>query len=482
MKKNKWILVAIILGSIVLIILFTILLWIIFVNLYVVLFSKIDSKIASELGGFIAGFIGIFWTAAGVILIYVTFNEQRKLSEKQQFESAFFNLISTYHNIVSNTKGIVLGRERIGRGLFSYVLRDLKHNIGLDQFYESICENDSIPEIKSFLKQCGIDKNSNTSVKDPKLEIRNHIETIELPPHSEEFIIALYEFIYKKHHSNLGHYFSFIYNIFKFTIEERAKYGDEKRYINLIQAQMSNDELALLFYNALSKYGKKSTGESTFYNWLNEYSFFENLDENSLIDRSHHKYYLTLFKFLNDEEKKEKHKYSKLNQFTDISFQSKKNIENSTLKKEDKMAINISDRYKLIFEEHHFASNFRIKIIQGWCLIYSALGAAFIWVQSEPKEISWIISLAACLVTILMWIADIRNRSGLIASKRAGNAIEISEDANIPIEQRFFARIQTKEKLINKLTQSLAIDIFAIIMIISLIIATILLIANKGNI
>jgi hypothetical protein len=39
------------------------------------------------------------------------------------------------------------------------------------------------------------------------------------------------------------------------------------------------------------------------------------------------------------------------------------------------MPIEITDRYKLIFEEHHYASDFRVKIIQGWRLFYGAFAA-----------------------------------------------------------------------------------------------------------
>ena len=52
------------------------------------------------------------------------------------------------------------------------------------------------------------------------------------------------------------------------------------------------------------------------------------------------------------------------------------------------MPIDISERYKLIFEEHHYASDFRVKIFQRWCVIYAALAAAFAWVHSASKAVS----------------------------------------------------------------------------------------------
>lgn len=148
--------------------------------------------------------------------------------------------------------------------------------------------------------------------------------------------------------------------------------------------------------------------------------------------------------------------------------------------KEFDTPIDIKDRYKLIFDEHHYASDLRVKIFQGWCVIYAAIAAAFVWVQLNLKPLSWVVTGIAILVTVLMWVADIRHRSGLRASKDVGSEIERDPDASIPENQRFFARVVPETFLEKALTHSRAIDYFSIITIVALTLATVYLWCSKG--
>jgi len=309
LKNISWILIAKILGAIGLIILIASLLWIIFDYNYFGWFLRINSKTASELGGFISGFVGIFWTAAGVILIYATFNKQRELNDKQQFETAFFNLLSTYHNLVQNTSDNIdknndgNKQDFNGREFISAVLNEIKSGLSSTSFKIHLSRNTSIPEIKQFHKTLGKTEKNMEMLPKPEFEIDDMISKFESTDVSKEFIIAQYDYFYNKHQAKLGHIFRFLYNIFKFTIHERNRYNDQKRYIDLIQAQLSSDELALLFYNALSKNAKSSEGELRFYNWLENFNFFENIDKNSLLKKGHANFYpKTRFKFLDNND------------------------------------------------------------------------------------------------------------------------------------------------------------------------------------
>jgi hypothetical protein len=125
----------------------------------------------------------------------------------------------------------------------------------------------------------------------------------------------------------------------------------------------------------------------------------------------------------------------------------------------------IGDRYKLIFEEHHYASDFRAKIIQAWCLFYAALAAGLGWTQANAnaKPVSWILTAFAFVITLFMWAADFRHRTALTYSKRIGMAIEESDEAGIPENQRFFTLIKSRW-----LTHSLTIDMLTGLMLRSL--------------
>ena len=145
------------------------------------------------------------------------------------------------------------------------------------------------------------------------------------------------------------------------------------------------------------------------------------------------------------------------------------------------MPIDIAERYKLIFAEHHYASDFRVKIFTGWCAMYAALAAGFVWAYSASKPLMWVIALLGFLVTLLMWLADYRNRAALRASKDAGTAIEQHEDAAIPDEQRFFARLNPRSCFEELATHSFAINVFAALMLILFGVATWVLHATKGQ-
>ena len=144
------------------------------------------------------------------------------------------------------------------------------------------------------------------------------------------------------------------------------------------------------------------------------------------------------------------------------------------------MPIDSLERYKLIFGEHQHASDIRMKILEIWGLIYAALAAVFGWAYSASPVFSWIVPALALFATILMWIADSRNRDALRSSKDVGAEIERDTNAGIPENQRYFDRLARKSFFERVVTHSFAIDAFSILMILLLLIATFYLFSNKG--
>lgn len=140
------------------------------------------------------------------------------------------------------------------------------------------------------------------------------------------------------------------------------------------------------------------------------------------------------------------------------------------------MEKDIIERYKLIFAAHQHASDFREKIVRGWFLSYVALAAALGWSQgkTETRPVGWIFSVMAVLLTTLMWVADFRNRDALSRSKNVGEAIELA--ATIPLKEQFFTGLTDA-----CLTHTLAVDIFAGIMIVASAFTTVVLAKNGGQ-
>lgn len=97
--------------------------------------------------------------------------------------------------------------------------------------------------------------------------------------HSLESVLNLsyYQF-WKEHNLELGHYFRTLYNIFRF-IDENPK--RRPYHSKLLRAQLSDQELLLLFYNCTSKHG------GNFVKYAVKYEIFDNLPTVRLLDYNH---------------------------------------------------------------------------------------------------------------------------------------------------------------------------------------------------
>ena len=88
----------------------------------------------------------------------------------------------------------------------------------------------------------------------------------------------------------VGHYFRNLYNFVKFVDQESdfpKDHKDKKFYTNLIRAQLSSDELGLLFYNCLSNRGAK------FKVLVEKYALLEDMDFKKLVQELGEDYIVT---------------------------------------------------------------------------------------------------------------------------------------------------------------------------------------------
>jgi len=70
-----------------------------------------------------------------------------------------------------------------------------------------------------------------------------------------------------------------------FEFVRSSNIEDKRRYTNLVKAQLSGDELGLLFCHCLSSHGE------TFKPLVEEFSLLENIDKSRLLDSAHEKFY-----------------------------------------------------------------------------------------------------------------------------------------------------------------------------------------------
>lgn len=233
---------------------------------------------AGNIGDFFSGTIGVLLSFVSTVLVICTIwqqNKQFKLAQEEQqqgrFEIAYYNLVS----MIDKT------RQASEKTLAKETGNRIVDLIG--------CYN----SFKDFVKgkEEPIDPNSS------KTEIRNKLEELGL----------LYEEFVHSNQCYISFYFRFIYNAVMFVVAEYKveKNGEEtiKRYLNILQSQMPDEELALLFYSSFSKNAKDSDGRLSFQGILDQYNFFQNIGKGVLLDESHYKFYpKTKFKFLNLDE------------------------------------------------------------------------------------------------------------------------------------------------------------------------------------
>lgn len=265
--------------------------------------SKIKADKVGQFGDFVGGLIGSIWALAGVVLFYVALTEQRsdfgtnrkvldaqtdalkqqikefelqreELSEtrkvfhiqsetlkKQQFESTFFNLINLHHEIVNSIDlqsrvDKYQGFEKLARGLSEADKKEKVTQIttGRDCF---------VKFSKGFRNVYRTNKESNADATERELSNSSYLE------------------YYNQHQSDLGHYFRNLYHIFKFI--KNSDVLDKKRYTSLVRAQLSNDELFLLFYNSSSDLGKEK-----FLPLIEEFQVLKNLNRELFIKENGH--------------------------------------------------------------------------------------------------------------------------------------------------------------------------------------------------
>ena len=92
---------------------------------------------------------------------------------------------------------------------------------------------------------------------------------------------------YKPHRHGLDHYFRQLYHIIKFVDSSHGLNSDleKRRYTSLVRAQLTDNELFLLFYNGVCPHAEK------FRPLIEKYGLLEHLDRTLLLHESHASFY-----------------------------------------------------------------------------------------------------------------------------------------------------------------------------------------------
>ncbi|KDM89662.1 putative phage abortive infection protein [Photobacterium galatheae] len=162
------------------------------------------------------------------------FKLQTQALNKQNFETTFFQLLSLYNEILNS----IYVEHKFGKEKSKIFGREAVKVLYMNKFMDG--------EYRHYLYYNGF--------KDEPIT-EKHIQYLDF---------------HRVYGSVIGHYFRNIYQILKFVDESSVV--DKKLYTNLLRAQLSSSELALLFYNCLSE-----IGSGKFKCLIEKYNFLEHL-------------------------------------------------------------------------------------------------------------------------------------------------------------------------------------------------------------
>ena len=197
-------------------------------------------------GDYVGGTLGTILSLTGIVFLYRTYRIQVDISIKQEekidlqlFESSFFMLLNQQRDILKSMKGEYPKENGIQK----------EHLEGID-----------------YIARLRLD----LSIR--LLDLNYELEAIESNDSNRLKILVneIYKELFQNHASQLGHYFRHLYHLVKFVEDSGVR--NKKRYMDLIQSQMSTDEMYLAAINGISNYGRKKMLPL-----MNRYSLLENL-------------------------------------------------------------------------------------------------------------------------------------------------------------------------------------------------------------
>jgi hypothetical protein len=176
--------------------------------------------------------------------------KQIQATDRQNFESTFFQMLTLHNTIVNSIDLFYSGRERAMANSSDKGGRETKGRDCFSQFFENFKDE--------------------------------YAATSEGP--DRERLQKAYDAFWQRRQQDLAHYYRYLYNVLRF-VHEAQGIKDRGPYVKLLRAQLSDFELVMLFYTALNEHG------INYWIYIHEYQLFDNLPSRMLIDPSHKAYY-----------------------------------------------------------------------------------------------------------------------------------------------------------------------------------------------
>lgn len=256
--------------------------------------------IGDTIGGIVGpiiGFVGIILTFMAFYIQYkanqiqiLAFREQSDLASKserqikvQQIESNFFRMIDYHNQNVNQIKISNLDKTKtdISEGRRAFVQFKIQINRLLPIVNNVSIENDfglnqeQILDITYIVFYYGIEGSWVNFIAE-KLSRYNNSSLIAVKI-AEKIVKEPTLRLARTNQTNLSTYFSNMYSALKLIDENEILNEKEKKdLIKIYRAQLSNPELYVIFFNAISRFGKKWEKR----NFINKYEFLKNIPKN----------------------------------------------------------------------------------------------------------------------------------------------------------------------------------------------------------
>lgn len=279
--------------------------------------QTLNTVVFNDYGSFLAGSAGLLFNIATTILVYLTYQTQKvelkeakdevqasrealelqaRTTQLQQFENTFFNLLSNHREVLKSLQETWIRYDSLdeektfeSKKLIDITVDLIKKIIG---GLEIRNPNNVFPESSDLQYDGYIPIILHNSLKqdfdfdfdfDKKASYISELLMISKSKLANpEGLPSIYEKIYKPNRSSLGHYFRNLFHLIKFVDEYKGfntlnsepeeiaclKY----KYVRLIRAQLSNNELILLALNSITSFGKE------FIPFINNYKLLKNVD------------------------------------------------------------------------------------------------------------------------------------------------------------------------------------------------------------
>lgn len=259
-------------------------------------------------GDFIGGFLGTILTGLATYLVYKTYISQkeelelqRKLIAQQQFETTFFNMLNVHRELKKGFSFNINVRITNYTPIDEVIKSEYGYILNKDDSYKPISYFNEL-EVLNFIRQefiilykSFIDLKSTRGSQNFGLNIiKNEILVLLidkrelLNSNEKEIIEQIFWIIFYNYRNILSHYFRNVYHILKFIRENELKNKENyRKYADIFQSQLNEDEQFLLFYNFIAFEDKVKKKLSTI-NICNHYKFLENLGYENLLDNEKH--------------------------------------------------------------------------------------------------------------------------------------------------------------------------------------------------